>query len=73
MINVLTVLQKDMFLPRIYVAAVTDNMSLQKARVLEDNMIQEAHIPRHINVQWNILKFKSSLFREDAMGEVELF
>ncbi|KAL9397023.1 hypothetical protein Peur_011276 [Populus x canadensis] len=34
--------------------------------------IQEAHIPRHINVQWNILKFKSSLFREDAMGEVEL-
>lgn len=39
MINVLTVLQKDMFLPRIYVAAVTDNMSLQKARVLEDNMV----------------------------------
>ncbi|KAJ6955535.1 hypothetical protein NC652_006833 [Populus alba x Populus x berolinensis] len=34
--------------------------------------IQEAHIPRHINVQRNILKFKSSLFREDAMGEVEL-
>nr|XP_034926276.1 uncharacterized protein LOC118057717 isoform X3 [Populus alba]XP_034926277.1 uncharacterized protein LOC118057717 isoform X3 [Populus alba]XP_034926278.1 uncharacterized protein LOC118057717 isoform X3 [Populus alba] len=34
--------------------------------------IQEAHIPRHINVQWNILKFKPSLFREDAMGEVEL-
>lgn len=39
MINVLTVLQKDMFLPRIYVAAVTDNMSLQKARVSEDNMV----------------------------------
>lgn len=39
MINVLTVLQKDMFLPRIYVAAATDNMSLQKARVLEDNMV----------------------------------
>ncbi|KAG6786865.1 hypothetical protein POTOM_008482 [Populus tomentosa] len=34
--------------------------------------IQEAHTPRHINVQRNILKFKSSLFREDAMGEVEL-
>lgn len=39
MINVLTVLQKDMFLPRIYVPAATDNMSLQKARVLEDNMV----------------------------------
>ncbi|KAI5598820.1 hypothetical protein BDE02_02G157300 [Populus trichocarpa] len=42
MINVLTVLQKDMFLPRIYVAAATDNMSLQKARVLEDNMVDRA-------------------------------
>ncbi|KAJ4826633.1 hypothetical protein Tsubulata_002236 [Turnera subulata] len=37
MINVLTVLQKDWFSPRFYIAAATDNMSLQKARVLEDS------------------------------------
>ncbi|XP_061969568.1 UDP-N-acetylglucosamine transferase subunit ALG14-like isoform X2 [Populus nigra] len=42
MINVLTVLQKDMFLPRIYVPAAMDNMSLQKARVSEDNMVDRA-------------------------------
>ncbi|KAF2282830.1 hypothetical protein GH714_043121 [Hevea brasiliensis] len=36
MINVLSALQKDRFMPRFYVAAATDNMSLQKARVLED-------------------------------------
>ncbi|KAJ7007834.1 hypothetical protein NC653_006766 [Populus alba x Populus x berolinensis] len=31
MINVLTVLQKDMLLSRIYVASATDNLSLQKS------------------------------------------
>ncbi|KAK8664598.1 hypothetical protein V6N13_084379 [Hibiscus sabdariffa] len=35
MINLLLVLQKDRFTPRFYIAAATDNMSLQKARVLE--------------------------------------
>ena len=39
MINVLTVLQKDWFAPRFYIAAATDNMSLQKARVLEDSFV----------------------------------
>ncbi|XP_076897275.1 uncharacterized protein LOC143550530 [Bidens hawaiensis] len=36
MINLLNVLQKDRFAPRFYIAAATDNMSLQKARVFED-------------------------------------
>ncbi|KAJ0533478.1 putative oligosaccharide biosynthesis protein Alg14 [Helianthus annuus] len=36
MINLLTVLQKERFAPRFYIAAATDNMSLQKARVFED-------------------------------------
>ncbi|KAF2314661.1 hypothetical protein GH714_028331 [Hevea brasiliensis] len=39
MINVLSALQKDRFMPRVYVAAATDNMSLQKARVLEDSLV----------------------------------
>ncbi|XP_065877927.1 UDP-N-acetylglucosamine transferase subunit ALG14 [Euphorbia lathyris] len=41
MINVLSALQKDKFMPRFYIAAATDNMSLQKARVLEDSLIDE--------------------------------
>ncbi|KAI3903614.1 hypothetical protein MKW98_032268 [Papaver atlanticum] len=35
MINLIPVLQRDRLRPRVYVAASTDNMSLQKARVLE--------------------------------------
>ncbi|XP_039009108.1 UDP-N-acetylglucosamine transferase subunit ALG14-like isoform X2 [Hibiscus syriacus] len=37
MINLLLVLQKDRFTPRFYIAASTDNMSLQKAHVLENS------------------------------------
>ncbi|PQP91858.1 UDP-N-acetylglucosamine transferase subunit ALG14 [Prunus yedoensis var. nudiflora] len=35
MINLLSVLQKDRFSPRFYIAAITDSLSLQKARLLE--------------------------------------
>ncbi|KAM1425408.1 hypothetical protein COP1_017844 [Malus domestica] len=38
MINLLSALQKDIFTPRFYIAAATDNMSLQKARLLEENV-----------------------------------
>ncbi|KAH1048408.1 hypothetical protein J1N35_039192 [Gossypium stocksii] len=38
MINLLLVLQKDRFTPRFYIAAATDNMSLQKARVFENSL-----------------------------------
>uniref|UniRef100_A0A2P2KNE4 UDP-N-acetylglucosamine transferase subunit ALG14 n=1 Tax=Rhizophora mucronata TaxID=61149 RepID=A0A2P2KNE4_RHIMU len=40
MMNILLELQKDWFKPRYYVAATTDNMSLQKARVLEDSVVE---------------------------------
>ncbi|XP_050368311.1 uncharacterized protein LOC126786510 [Argentina anserina] len=36
MLNLLSVLQKDRFYPRFYIAAATDNMSLQKAHLLEE-------------------------------------
>ncbi|KAM0005793.1 putative oligosaccharide biosynthesis protein Alg14 [Helianthus debilis subsp. tardiflorus] len=36
MINLLSVMPKDWYAPRYYIAAATDNMSLQKARVFED-------------------------------------
>ncbi|KAL7582688.1 uncharacterized protein LOC111908536 [Lactuca sativa] len=38
MINLLSVMQNDRFAPRFYIAAVTDNMSLQKARVFETTL-----------------------------------
>lgn len=38
MLSIVNVLQKDRFSPRLYVAAATDNMSLQKARVLEESL-----------------------------------
>ena len=46
MLNLLSVLQKDRFSPRFYIAAATDNMSLQKARLLEeteDKMEETSH------------------------------
>lgn len=43
MINLLSVLQKERFSPRFYVAAATDNMSLQKARALENSLADEVH------------------------------
>jgi len=36
MLSLLSVLRKDRFTPRFYIAAATDNMSLQKARSFED-------------------------------------
>ncbi|KAI3864471.1 hypothetical protein MKW92_032469 [Papaver armeniacum] len=42
MINLIRVLQWDRFTPRVYVAASTDNMSLQKAQVLEASMVDQA-------------------------------
>uniref|UniRef100_A0A0D9Y0K3 UDP-N-acetylglucosamine transferase subunit ALG14 n=1 Tax=Leersia perrieri TaxID=77586 RepID=A0A0D9Y0K3_9ORYZ len=40
MVNVVSTLQKDRYTPRYYVAALTDNMSLQKARVYELSLVQ---------------------------------
>nr|GLL30248.1 UDP-N-acetylglucosamine transferase subunit ALG14 homolog [Ipomoea trifida] len=42
MMNLLSVLEEDRFKPRFYIAAATDNMSLQKARVFEDSLVQKA-------------------------------
>ncbi|KAK3154969.1 hypothetical protein QOZ80_2BG0197220 [Eleusine coracana subsp. coracana] len=40
MMNIITTLQMDRFTPRFYVAALTDNMSLQKAQVYEQSLVQ---------------------------------
>ncbi|CAK8538247.1 unnamed protein product [Lathyrus sativus] len=44
MLNLLAVLQKDRFNPRFYIAAATDNMSLQKAMLLENSLASESGI-----------------------------
>ncbi|GFP91278.1 UDP-n-acetylglucosamine transferase subunit alg14 homolog [Phtheirospermum japonicum] len=41
MLNLLAVMQMERFKPRYYIAAATDNMSLQKARVLEDLLMDK--------------------------------
>lgn len=41
MLNLLAALQKDRFTPRYYIAAATDNMSLQKARTFESSSDDE--------------------------------
>lgn len=46
MMNLLSVLQMDRFTPRFYIAAATDNMSLQKARVFEDSLLHEKVIKK---------------------------
>lgn len=44
MLNLLSVLPKDRFTPRIYIAAATDNMSLQKARLFENSLADETGV-----------------------------
>lgn len=39
MLNLLSMLQKDRFTPRFYIAAATDNMSLQKAHSMEKSLV----------------------------------
>lgn len=41
MLNLLAVLQKERFAPRYYIAAATDNMSLEKARLFENSLASE--------------------------------
>ncbi|WCJ31913.1 hypothetical protein M5689_013364 [Euphorbia peplus] len=42
MINVLSALHKDKFMPRFYISALTDTMSREKARVLEESLGDES-------------------------------
>jgi len=44
MLNLLSVLQIDQFSPRFYIAAATDNMSLEKARVFENSLVDKTGV-----------------------------
>ncbi|XP_072147527.1 uncharacterized protein [Setaria viridis] len=47
MMDIVKTLQKDRFTPRYYVAALTDNMSIQKAEVCEQSLIQKTAETAH--------------------------
>ncbi|RWW48921.1 hypothetical protein BHE74_00044990 [Ensete ventricosum] len=57
MLSIMNVLQNDIYTPRIYVAAATDNMSLKKARVLEESLMHQGEV-HTFYVQWPQLKKK---------------
>uniref|UniRef100_A0A5B6ZH51 UDP-N-acetylglucosamine transferase subunit ALG14 n=1 Tax=Davidia involucrata TaxID=16924 RepID=A0A5B6ZH51_DAVIN len=44
MLNLLSVLQKDRFTPRFYIAAATDHMSLQKALSFENSLVDKTGV-----------------------------
>ncbi|KAK6917048.1 Oligosaccharide biosynthesis protein Alg14-like [Dillenia turbinata] len=45
MLNLLSALHKERLMPRFYVAAATDSMSLIKARVLENSLNEKSGVP----------------------------
>lgn len=50
-------LQKDRFAPRFYVAAATDNMSLQKARDFENSLIDQVKCALSFKFLFLLLNF----------------
>jgi hypothetical protein len=63
MMNIVTTLQKDRFTPRYYVAALTDNMSLQKAQVYEQSLIQvevNHYVPLNQQLCWALARLSKT-------------
>ncbi|KAK8945776.1 hypothetical protein KSP40_PGU021457 [Platanthera guangdongensis] len=66
MLRLVNVLQKDRFVPRFYIAAGTDNMSLQKARVLEDSLLENKGIG---NKNIEKLVYFEQIYRSREVGQ----
>lgn len=60
MLSIMNVLQNDKYTPRFYVAGATDNMSLKKARVLEESLMQQGEVH---TVSHTITNLKSFVFQ----------
>ncbi|KAK3205813.1 hypothetical protein Dsin_019859 [Dipteronia sinensis] len=65
MMNLLSVFQTDRFTPRFYIAAATDNRSLQKARVFEDSLVDKT-LRRLQLMLWMTIKGAAKVFSESA-------
>ncbi|KAJ6852422.1 UDP-N-acetylglucosamine transferase subunit ALG14-like protein [Iris pallida] len=66
MLSIVNVLQKDWFTPRFYVAAATDNMSLQKAQVLEEALVPQDET--NSNKKLEVAKFMQ-IYRSREVGQ----
>lgn len=66
MLRLVDVLQKDRFVPRFYIAAGTDSMSLQKARVLEESRLQNEGIG---NKDIDELAYFEQIYRSREVGQ----
>ncbi|CAN8274660.1 unnamed protein product [Cochlearia groenlandica] len=62
MLSLLSVLRKERFTPRFYIAAATDNMSLQKARCFEDSIAEK------LGVKEPSLQF-TQIYRSREVGQ----
>lgn len=67
MLSIVNVLEKDRFVPRFYIAAGTDNMSLQKARVLEESLIQKEEIGNKKDIQE--VAYFEQIYRSREVGQ----
>ncbi|XP_071732381.1 UDP-N-acetylglucosamine transferase subunit ALG14-like [Rutidosis leptorrhynchoides] len=63
MLNLLSIIQKDRFAPRFYIAASTDDMSLQKARVFEETLDDE------VSLQGSICTQFMQIYRSREVGQ----
>ncbi|KAG2376494.1 uncharacterized protein HKW66_Vig0153520 [Vigna angularis] len=67
MLNLLAVLRKDRFNPRFYIAAATDNMSLEKAQLLENSLATEGEADNATSVTHSAQFMK--IYRSREVGQ----
>ncbi|KAG5565179.1 hypothetical protein RHGRI_001170 [Rhododendron griersonianum] len=67
MLNLLSVLHTDSFTPRLYIAAATDNMSLQKARLFESSVIDKVF--RMAALKYKLLRVSATLLYKTGVLE----
>ncbi|KAF3590586.1 hypothetical protein DY000_02026830 [Brassica cretica] len=70
MLSLLSVLRMDRYTPRFYIAAATDNMSLQKARSFEhslpDKLLakkKKKHLKQLLGIRWSSIFYVESVAR----------
>ena len=64
MLNLIDVLDKQRFYPRIYIAALTDNMSLSRAATMEESMMSKDSSTCKVGLTAYIAYFNCMLVEE---------
>ncbi|GJN11538.1 hypothetical protein PR202_ga29737 [Eleusine coracana subsp. coracana] len=73
MMNIVTELQKDRFTPRYYVAALTDNMSLEKAKGDGEKTMENAYFMQIYRSREVLGLGWSSIFYIESIARVQRF